>query len=283
MKTLNFFLAVFAVLILFMSCAGGPADSVLQDEPISESEAVENETDTVKVITIWKPELIVYKYVDGTIDKTIRFSYDRMGNELQKDEYDGKGELLNTYKIQYDQGNLLNMEVSDAGGIVSKTLFEADNQGNILSEVKQDAKGNILSIIKKIYIGNELVSSTAFDANEIPSLKSVYSYQDNELQSIEYQLPDGSLDARMERSFENGVAVKEQVLLADGTVETARTYSYADNLLVGEVQFAGTIKIKSAAYEYDDNKNMIRETWSDRKGNDFEIIEHSWISFEINE
>jgi len=283
MKNLYFLTALTVLFVMLVSCAGGPAGDV---SVVQDTEAVENTAvveDTVQVETIWKPETIIYKYIDGTVDKTISYSYDNEGRELISEEYDGQGELQNSYKSQYADGKLQRREAFDGANLIGVTLYETDENGNITSILKQDTEGDTLSIINNTYEGSLLKTSTAFDAGGIPSLKSIYSYQDGELLGIEYQLPDGTLDAKLERSFENGRPVKEQVVLPGGSVESARDFVYEGGRLSGETQYAGTMKIKTAAYEYDDNGNLIRETWSNRSGKEYEVIEHSWISFEIGE
>jgi len=283
MKSLFFPAALTALSVVLISCAGGPAGEVnaTRDTAALENTAVTEET--VQVETVWKPETIVYSYIDGTVDKTIRYSYDDAGREILSEDYDGQGELQNSYKSQYADGVLQRKETFDGANMIGITLYEADDDGNLTSILKQDTEGNTLSIVNNTYEGSLLKTSTAFDAEGIPSLKSIYTYQDGELLGVEYQLPDGTLDARMERTFENGLPVKEQLVLPDGSVESARDFAYENGVLSGETQYAGTMKIKTAAYEYDGNGKLIRETWSDRSGKAYEMIEHSWISFEISE
>ncbi|MCK5736112.1 MAG: hypothetical protein KAH21_06510, partial [Spirochaetaceae bacterium] len=131
------------------------------------------------------------------------------------------------------------------------------------------------------YNGDLLISSIAFDENEIPNMNSLYSYQDGELLSIEYQLPDGSEEARLERTIENGLVREERVLLPDGSVETSREFDYSDGRLTSETYYSNNVKIKSVQFEYDDKENISREVWSDRKDREYEVIERSWKQFEM--
>lgn len=278
MKTFSAVSAVSLLIFMLISCAGGPTEPENTAHEIAAVEVADEQ-----IITIWRLDSVVNKYIDGTVDKTIKYSYDDMGNELLSEEYDGNGELQSSYKTHYSQGVLLNKEAYDAAALTGTLLFELDGNGNITGIVKKDAKGDIQSIVKNSYQGKTLISSTAYDANEVLNLKTIYSYQGDILAGIEYQLPDGKVDARMERTLENGFPVEEKVLLSDNTVESSRTFEYENGVLSGEVQYAGTKKIKSVKYDYDENGNRIRETWFDRNGNEYEVIEKSWISFESSE
>ena len=280
MKTFSAVSALSLLIFMLFSCAGGPNEPVQRDV-VSENTAAE-EID-VQIVTIWRQDSVVYKYIDGTIDKTIKYSYDDMGNELLSEEYDGNGELQSSYKTHYTKGVLLNKETYDAAALTGTLFFELDENGNITRIVKKDANGDIQSIVTNSYKVKTLLSSTTYNANEVPKLKTIYSYQGDILEGIEYQLPDGRVDARMVRTLENGFPVEEKVLLSDNSVESSRTFEYENGVLSGEIQYAGMIKIKSVQYDYDKNGNRIRETWSDRNGNKYEVIEKSWISFEISE
>jgi len=283
MKTLYFSAAAAVLFAMLISCAGSPAGEVSAAPDTDAVELSSPEEEAVQVETVWKPLTIVYMYIDGTVDKTISYTYDDEGRELVSEEYDGQGELQNSSRLLYTGGNLQRREVFDGANLTGITLYEADENGNIISIIKQDTEGNTLSIVENTYEKSLLKTSTAFDASGIPSLKSVFTYQNGELTGVEYQLPDGSPDASLERIFENGLPVREQVVLPDGSVETARDFAYTSGLLTGETQYAGKTKIKTAVYEYDDDKNLMREIWSDRSGNEYEVIEYSWISFEISE
>ena len=284
MKVL-YFLSMAIVSAALISCAGTPEPSAApateEVEPREETAAQAVEAPEIQIETVWKPETTVYTYVDGTVDKTVNYSYDDMGRELLIEEYDGQGNLQSSNRFSYSQGILQKQETYSGETLISETIYEVDENGRLTKAEKMDPEGNILSVVTNTYEGDRLISSTAYDADEIPSLITVYNYQDGILLGIEYQLPDGSLDARLEKNYENGVLLKEQVLLSDGTVESSRSFEYENGLLSGETQYAGTMKIKSVKYEYDGNGNIIKETWSDNSGNEYEIIEHSWISFEI--
>ncbi|RKX81165.1 MAG: hypothetical protein DRZ90_05275 [Spirochaetes bacterium] len=273
MKTFYTVSAVSLLIITLISCVSGPT------EPVNAAA----EESAVQVVTIWRPDSVVFKYIDGTVDKTIKYSYDDMGNEILSEEYDGNGELQSSCKTHYNQGVLLNKEAYDAAALTGTLLFDLDENGNITRIVKQDAVGDIQSIVTNSYQGNTLISSTAYDANEVPVLKTIYSYQEDILAGIEYQLPDGRVDARLVRTLENGFPVEEKVLLSDNSVESSRTFEYENGVLSGETQYAGTMEIKSVQYDYDENGNRIRETWSDRSGNKYDLIEKIWTSFVISE
>ncbi len=280
MKTLYAVSAVSLLIITLISCAGGPADSI-QREAEPENAVVEEAA--VQMLTIWRPDSVVFKYIDGTIDKTIKYSYDEMGNELLSEEYDGTGELLYSYKSHFNQGVLISKEVYDSSRLTGTSLFEIDGNGNISRIVKQDANGDIQSIVINSYQEDILMSSSTYDSNEVPNLKMIYSYQGDVLAGIEYQLPDGRVDVRLLRIIENGLPVEEKMVLSDKSVESSRSFKYENGVLRAETQYAAMMKIKSVEYDYDNNGNRIRETWSDRSGNEYEVIERNWTSFEISE
>ena len=274
--------AVLLYLTLF-ACAGSqgasPDSSVTdnsEQEVSTDVEALENQP-----VMVWKTETVIFKYIDGTIDKTIANTYNDEGQQLVSEETDGQGELQLVYKSEYRQGVLMSKETSDKTGLLSRTLYEMNTDGRIVRQVKQDSEGTTLSIISNTYNGDLLISSIAFDENEIPNMNSLYSYQDGELLSIEYQLPDGSEEARLERTIENGLVREERVLLPDGSVETSREFDYSDGRLTSETYYSNNVKIKSVQFEYDDKENISREVWSDRKDREYEVIERSWKQFEM--
>jgi len=186
MKTLYFAAGMAVLTVVLFSCAGGPAEEVSpvpDAEPVEETAAAE---EPVQLETVWKPAAVVSMYIDGTVDKTVNYTYDDEGRELLSEEYDGQGELLHSYKSQYDGDNLQRREAFDGTALISISLYEVDENGNVISIVKQDPEGNTLSIINNTYEDSLLHTSTAMDAAGIPSLKLVYTYQDGELLSIEY-------------------------------------------------------------------------------------------------
>ena len=288
MKTLYLLLGAAAMSGVLFSCAGAPAaggnTNVVEISDTGESTAKVTVTPEVHKYTVLrKPETVVFSYIDGSIDKTVSYEYDDMGRELLSEETDAQGDVLSIHKTFYEQGVISREEDYDARGLIGITVFETDSDGKIIRQVRQNEEGENVSFVSYEYDGDFLKTSTAYDSDEIPSLISVYSYRDGELESIEYRLPDGSEDARLMRTFENGRVTGEKVVLPDGSVETAREFEYTDGVLSGETQFSGTVKIKSVHYEYDENGNIIREVWSDRRGHEYEVIERSWLRFEISE
>ena len=264
------------MLLAFVSCAGTPELDVSTPEPAGE-------TVPADPVFIWKPESVVFKYVDGTVDKTILYTYDDEGRLLKSEESNSRGEILYIRDIRYKHGALFSEEMSDSSGPISLTLYELDDNGNITAQIKQDSRGEVLSVISFSYDNGLLVKTTASDAFGNTILVSEYGYQDGIVTLVSYKFPDGTEDARFERILDNGRVTMEKTTLADGTVETERSFEYRGDLISGENYYAGTVKIKSVMYKHDENGNIIHEIWSDRDGNNYEVIERTWKRFEIVE
>lgn len=270
------FLPGMIMLLAFVSCAGTPELDVSAPEPAGE-------TVSADPVFKWKLESVVFKYVDGTVDKTVLYTYDDEGRLLKSEESNSRGAILYKRDIRYKLGELFSEEMSDSSGPISLTLYELDDNGNITAQIKQDPRGEVLSIISFSYDNGLLVKTTASDAFGNTIMVSEYGYQDGSVTLVSYKLPDGTEDARFERILDNGRVTMEKTTLADGTVETERSFEYKGDLISGETHYAGTVKIKSVMYKYDENGNIIHEIWSDREGNNYEVIERTWKRFEIVE
>ena len=178
---------------------------------------------------------------------------------------------------------MISEELFDRFGPISLTQYELSDNGHVIEQIKQDSRGEVLSIFSLSYNDGLLVKTTARDVFGNTQMVSEYSYEDGLVILVQYILPDGTEDARFERILENGRVSMERTTLPDGTVVIARLFEYMGNLISSETHYAGTDKIKSATFDYDENGNVIREIWSDRAGNDYEVIERTWKRFEIVE
>ncbi len=273
----NFYFTLGMIMLLVLaSCAGTPAEDTSAPE-------LTVETVSADPVLIWKPDSVVFRYVDGTVDKTVMYTYDDEGRLLKSEDFDSRGTLLFKRQITYKQGDLISEELSDRFGPISLTQYELGDNGHVIEQIKQDSRGEVLSIISLSYNDGLLVKTTARDAFGNTHMVSEYSYQDGLVILVQYILPDGTEDARFERILDNGRVSMERTTLPDGTVEIARLFEYMGNLIYSETHYAGTDKIKSATFNYDENENVIREIWSDRAGNDYEVIERTWKRFEIVE
>jgi len=172
--------------------------------------------------------------------------------------------------------------VSDATGLLSRTEYLYDGRGRLVEERTLDPLGNLQSSLEYVYEDDRIVRTLASDASGVTRLESVYSYDGPVPVSVEYRGPGGSLEAVFQREMDGERILEERTVLPDGTVETRRRFEYSGNRLAGEVFEFGTVPSKSVRYEYDADGNILRETWSNASGRDYEIIERQWRLFEIS-
>ena len=62
-----------------------------------------------------------------------------------------------------------------------------------------------------------------------------------------------------------------------------KKFEYDGDNVISETYYAESQKSKSVHYEYDSSGNVVRESWRNRLGKEYEVIEKKWILFEIDE
>lgn len=271
-------LAAMIVLLALISCAGNPVEdqSAVEIAEIIEASPESSEP----TVTVWKPLELISSYIDGTVDKTVMYSYSDDGRLLKSIERDGRGNLLLEKTFEYESGFLVKETSSDLSGPISMTLYNLDKDQLVDEQVKKDPQGTILTVVRFEYDGELVKRATASDGSGIPLLITEYQYQDGQIVSVLYKTASGAEEARFERALENGVIVQEQTVLPDGSIETAREFLYEDGMNIETVHYAGDSMVKTTALAYDDYGNIILEVWSDRNGKEYSVIERSWIQFE---
>ncbi|MDF1567445.1 MAG: hypothetical protein RQ801_13820 [Spirochaetaceae bacterium] len=280
MKRTFFSLSMMVVLLSLYSCSTStetPIDAVDTDARVDQVSEVEPEP-----IILWKPALEIFSYIDGTVDRRIEYEYDDTGRILKSLESDGRGNIVEIREYDYDGENLIGRRNFDEGGLVSRTEFVLNSQGLAVKEINRDAEEQIRSMISYEYDNGKIVRSVALNASEVPQLQSDYSYEGKMLSSVEYSLPGGNLEARFERTFQNTRVIEEKTYLPDGSVETGKRFEYDGNFLIGEIYFSGNSKSKSVDFQLDDQGNIVRETWRNRNDRIFEVVDRTWLSFEID-
>jgi hypothetical protein len=147
MRKVFFLIGTMIVFILLTSCAGAPA---AVETTVSETPDSVQTTDTVETdsgsLYIWKPASVVYKYVDGTVDKTVTHSYGDDSKLLKSVDTDTNGRILYEQVFEYRGALLVKETMSDRFEIVSLTSYEHDSDGFVEKQIKQDAGGNTVSI-----------------------------------------------------------------------------------------------------------------------------------------
>ncbi len=283
MKSVSLYILAGMMALAMVSCAGTPPQAA--DERASETpgDAGTASAPVEKNVMIQKVAGETVMSPDGTVDKEVEYSYNESGRLADIVEHDGRGELLSERRFSYSDGALTRKEESDVYGLVSVTLYENNSSSQIVREEKQDAKGTSLSVVTYEYADGRLAKSVASDGEGVPQLSAEYDYQGDVLVTVRYLLPGGKEDARFIRTVENGVLVEEKTILPDGSVESGRRFEYSDGILVSEELFSGTSVTRSVRYDYDADGNIIRETWSNRNGRDFEVVERRWITVEVKE
>lgn len=276
----KFLLPSGALIVFFalISCAGAPIEdenTALPSEATAASVAAEEIS-----VPIWKPAELTSSYVDGTVDKTVVYSYGNDGRLLQTIDSDGRGNTLLEQAFEYKNGYLVKETASDSTGPISITLYDLTKDNQVETQIKQDPLGNVLSVVRYEYDGELIKSAVASDGSGVPLLITEYQYLDNEIATVLYKTSSGIEEARFERIMENGMLVREHTVLPDGSVETAREYLYEDGINTEVIFFTGASKSKARALSYDGNGNIIREVWSDRSGREYNVIERSWVQFE---
>ena len=281
MKKVLYLTCTIIVLILLASCAGTP---VAVEDTVSGTPESEQQADKVEVHSgsryVWIPASVVYKYVDGTVDKTVAYAYGDDGKLLKRVDTDARGRILHEQVFEYRGVSLVKKTMSDQFEIVSLTSYEHDSDGHVKKQIKQDARGNIVSIRSFEYDGETLISTTASDGNGNPLLIIEYDYRDGILVFAEYKLPNGTTDGSFERIIEEGLVTREDTMRPDGSVVSSKLFKYDEDRVVEEAQYIGDLKLKSAEYTYDRNGNIVLEKWSDQNGIDYESIERSWLQIE---
>lgn len=269
-----------AVVVFSMfSCATSleaPIDAADTDTRVKQVPGMEPEP-----IIVWKPAMEIFSYVDGTVDRKIEYEYDNTGKILRTVENDGRGNIVEIREYEYDGENLIGRRNSDNRGLVSRTEFVLNPQGLAVKEIHRNAEEQILSIVSYEYANGKIVKSVAKNASEVPQLQSDYSYDGKMLSSVDYSLPGGKIEARFERTFQNGHVIEEYTYRPDGTVETGKNFLYEGNNLVGEVYYSGNSKSKTVDFQFDDQGHIVRETWRNRNDRAYEIVDRTWVSFEI--
>ena len=264
---------------VLVSCAAAPpADEEVVSAPEPQEAAVIEENGPV-----WKIAGETVGSPDGIVDKQIEYTYSAEGRLAEISEHDGRGELLYLRQFRYEDGILVGMVMSDRFGPVSSTIYENDANGLVVRETKQDANGENLSIVTYSYDNGRVSRTVAADGSGIPQLTAEYTYNGDIVAAVAYLLPGGSEEARFERVLESGRPVLEQTVLPDGFVENGKRLEYDGDMLVEEEHFSGGSVIKRVRFDYDSHGNVTRETWTNRSGRDYEVVERRWIQVEEKE
>jgi antitoxin component YwqK of YwqJK toxin-antitoxin module len=280
MKRTFFHLSMMVVLLSLYSCATSPETSVdAVETDVRVDQPPENEPEPV---ILWKPALEIFSYIDGTVDRRIEYEYDDTGKILKSVESDGRGNIVEIREYDYDGENLIGRRNLDNRGLISRTEFILNSQGLVVKEINRNSEEQIRSMVSYEYDNGKIVRSVAMNASEVPQLQSDYSYEGKILTSVEYSLPGGNIEARFERTIQNGRVMEEHTYLPDGSVETGKRFEYDGNLLIGKIYFSGNSKSKSVDFQLDDEGNIVRETWRNRNDRDFEVVDRTWLSFEID-
>ncbi len=266
--------ALLVILSLFLfSCAGKPTEAPLE-------RIVEEVPEPEGVIQVWKTAVETVLFADGAVDKVTYYKYDTLGNIQSAVEKNFKDELISQIVYEWDDGNLHRMTKSDQNGVVFESNYIVED-GNILQKTRLDKEGNPQLRIEYQYDNDRLMESSIYDSKGVHQLKSVYAYEDGLLTSVEDFLPSGIPDALFERVIQQGKVMSERTILPDGTVEKEKTIEYSGDIVVSETYFSRSKQIKSVQYEYDDYGNIIKETWVNRSGKAYEIVEKDWISIDV--
>lgn len=266
-------IAAAALSFVLPACATAPGSSPESAPSESAAEA------SAEIVVSWFPAEEVIRYADGTVDKRIVYTYDEDGQLLESKETDSRDRIIYRRMLSRS-GNTRTEELSDNSGVVSVTISTLDDQGLVTEQVKQDHRESITSIVSYENSAGRVDRSVAGDGEGLPRLISSYIYEGDLLVSIDYLLPDGTREARFERTIEDGRIVREETILPDGSVETARVFKYEGDRVAQEIHYSWDKKTKTVRFEYDADGNVVKEFWSDRSGRESEVIERSWLSFE---
>lgn len=265
-------LLVFILSIFLFACAGKPVE-----EPLSSPQ--EESLMPQKMIKVWKVKDEIIRFPDGFIDKVIHYDYDAAGNLQDIIEKTVGGELVSRSEYEWKNGDLIGITHSDQNGKTFQSAYTMKN-GRVIEETRLDEKNEMRLRIEYQYAENQLKESMLYDEDGILQITSVYNYEDGNLVSVNDYLPNGIYDAKFERIIEQGRVMSERTLLPDGTVEKEKRIEYKEDLVDSEAYFSDSHQIKSVQYGYDGNGNIIRETWRNRSGQIYEIVEKQWMSFD---
>lgn len=263
------------LLSFLLSCASTPADKTADN-------SVEKAQQPAEKIKIWKIQAETAMTPDGTIDKVVNYEYDGESRLLHVVEKNHLGSIIRESAYEWNGGKLIRMRLSDQNGPASQVTYVSDDEGKVIEESKVDGSDNLLSRTQYQYDGDKISMTAVYDGTGVHLLTSRYHYAGDELITVEYQLSDDTVEARFERTLENGRVVSEQTVLPDGTVETAKKFEYDGDNVISETYYAESQKSKSVHYEYDSSGNVVRESWRNRLGKEYEVIEKKWILFEID-
>ncbi len=271
-------MTILIVILALASCAGLRPEADSAVEPAPEPEPV-----PAGPVMVWKIAGETIGSPDGTVDKTVEYEYDAGGELVSVLEIDGRGNIITSTQWIIENGLSIRQEISDRYELVSTTDYEYNSVGQVVRETKKNADGENLSIVTFEYDGPEVHRSVAADGSGTPHLSAEYVYSNGTLKEVKYMLPSGAVEAVFERIIESGRVVEERTVLPDGRIESGRRFTYDGNRVSEEEHFTGSTATKWVRYEYDNEGNIVRETWSNRAGRDYEVVETRWILIEEKE
>ena len=206
---------------------------------------------------------------DEEVLSTIFFKYDSKGNLIEKEKRNlGDEKVSDSWKYKYDsKGNKTEEITYEDEKIISSKKFKYDSKGNVIEEISYYSDGTIDLKTKHLYntLENLIESIVFYESEVIASIKYFYDAHGNLAKTNRVGGDDGNYETKIEynskgsfklRIFEGGKYGAEIKLTYDNNGNLIKE-SWYDELL----EFNKSIK-----YKYNSKGNKIEEiTYEDER------------------
>lgn len=210
----------------------------------------------------------------GEVDLNYEFTYDKNGNLISMDTYDGFGNLKGRKESQYDINNkeVVRKLLNDRSSGELKTELKYDSENRLIKSINYSKDGIVISTQNYEYDGELLIKSITKDADGRQISEIIFEYDSNgylikETQSsiqgnniITYKYDaNGNLieikdkQSRRELKYDSkGNLIEDKMFLSDGTRQFRITFSYYPNgLQKEEIRYSNDERPAFVAkYEY---------------------------------
>ena len=177
---------------------------------------------------------------DEEVLSTIFFKYDSKGNLIEKEKRNlGDEKVSDSWKYKYDsKGNKTEEITYEDEKIISSKKFKYDSKGNVIEEISYYSDGTIESKTKHFYntLGNLIESIDFYESEVIASTKYFYDTNGNLAKTIEVYVEYEIYETEIEYNSKGSFKLR----------------------IFGGGKYGAEIKLT-----YDNNGNLIKESWYD--------------------
>ena len=266
-----------ALILILASCATTAPEVVEVKQEEKAEEPVKEEVVETVIIDVYMVSSEVVIASDGIIDGYVEYSYDEIGNLLEKIEFDSEKKQLNKMINEVSGGKIVKTqwfsgENSEPGIYILK---EYDGM-NLISETSFDIKDVSQSISTYEYNGDQLVKWTVSSGDNVPMMVTDYEINQGLRSKATFLTPLGEMEGYIEYTWIDG-KIESEKTYDDEDLEKAIEYEYDNSNLVKETHYKKTIVDHTIEYELDENGNAMNKKHFYRSGNlkvqwDYEYI-----------